>query len=233
MAFDLGEIVQRHQGRQLRLLSEYINPQMARVLKTIGFDPIYVRGRGAHLWDDKGNDYLDMVGGFGVFAVGRSHPKVKAAIRQYLDMDSPNLVKMGTQLLSGLLAEKLIDEFAPKGLDTAFFCNSGAEAVEGVLKFAHAFTGRNRFVYCAHGYHGLTLGALAVNGCKEFREDYKEILRGARKSLSVMHLVLKRKSPGATSPRLWWSRLKGMASSFRRPTFSRGPGRYARVMAPF
>jgi ornithine--oxo-acid transaminase len=178
MAFDLLELVQRNQGRQLRLLSDYINPQMAKVLKTIGFDPNYVRGEGAHLWDDKGNDYLDMVGGFGVFAVGRSHPKVKAAIRQFLDMDAPNLVKMGTQLPAGLLAEKLVEEFAPRGLDTVFFCNSGAEAVEGALKFAHAFTGRNRFVYCTNGYHGLTLGALMVNGCREFSKDYQPILRG-------------------------------------------------------
>jgi len=178
MAFDLNEMVRLHQGEQLSLLSEYINPQMAKVLKTLGFDPVYVRGEGTHLWDDRGNDYLDMLAGFGVFALGRSHPKVKEAIRQYLDLDSPNLIKMGTQLFAGLLAKKLIDEFAPPGLDTVFFCNSGAEAVEGALKFAHAFTGRKRFVYCEHGYHGLTLGALAVNGCKEFRADYEALLTG-------------------------------------------------------
>jgi ornithine--oxo-acid transaminase len=178
MAFDLNEMVRLHQGRQLSLLSEYINPQMAKVLKTLGFDPVYVRGEGAHLWDDRGNDYLDMLAGFGVFALGRSHPRVKDAIRQYLDLDSPNLIKMGTQLLAGLLAKKLIDEFAPPGLDTVFFCNSGAEAVEGALKFAHAFTGKKRFVYCEHGYHGLTLGALAVNGCVEFRRDFETLLTG-------------------------------------------------------
>ena len=178
MSFDLREMVRRHQGEQFSLLSEYINPQMAKVLKTIGFDPAYVRGQGAHLWDDRGNDYLDMLSGFGVFAVGRSHPKVKEAIRQYLDMDSPNLVKMGTQLLAGLLAQKLVDEFAPKGLDTVFFCNSGAEAVDGALKFAHAFTQKRRYVYCDHGYHGLTLGTLAVNGCREFRSDYEAVLSG-------------------------------------------------------
>ena len=178
MAFDLNEMVRLHQGQQLSLLSEYMNPQMSKVLKTLGFDPVYVRGEGAHLWDDRGNDYLDMLAGFGVFALGRSHPKVKDAIRQYLDLDSPNLIKMGTQLFAGLLAKKLIGEFAPPGLDTVFFCNSGAEAIEGALKFAHAFTGRKRFVYCEHGYHGLTLGALSVNGCKEFRRDYETLLTG-------------------------------------------------------
>jgi len=179
MSLDLLQLIQRHQGEQLALLSQYINPQMAKVLKMIGFDPVYVRGQGAHLWDNQGNDYLDMLSGFGVFAVGRSHPKVKDAIRQYLDLDSPNLVKMGTQLLAGLLARKLIDEFSPPGLDTVFFCNSGAEAVDGALKFAHAFTQRGKFLYCEHGFHGLTLATLAINGLKEFRGDYEAILDGA------------------------------------------------------
>jgi len=178
MPLDLREIIERHQGQQLSLLSRYMNPQMAKVLKTIGFDPVYVRGKGAHLWDDRGNEYLDMISGFGVFALGRSHPKVKEAIRQYLELDSPNLVKMGTQLLAGLLAQKLVEEFAPPGLDTVFFCNSGAEAVDGALKFAHAFTRRKRFLYCDHGFHGLTLGTLAISGCKEFRADYEEVLSG-------------------------------------------------------
>ncbi|HSB78933.1 MAG TPA: aspartate aminotransferase family protein [Candidatus Methylomirabilis sp.] len=179
MSFDLREMIQRHQGEQWSLLSEYINPQMAKVLKMIGFDPVYVRGQGAHLWDEQGNEYLDMLSGFGVFAVGRSHPKVKEAIRQFLDLDTPNLVKMGTQLLAGLLAEKLVKEFAPRGLDTVFFCNSGAEAVDGALKFAHAFTRRRRFLYCDYGFHGLTLGTLAINGLREFRGDYEAVLDGA------------------------------------------------------
>lgn len=179
MSFDLRQIIDRHQGEQLSLLSEYINPQMATVLKTLGFDPVYVKGQGAHLWDDRGNDYLDMLSGFGVFAVGRSHPTVKDAIRQYLELDSPNLIKMGTQLLSGILAQKLVNEFSFPGLDMVFFCNSGAEAVDGALKFAHVFTRKKRFLYCDHGFHGLTLGTLAVNGCREFRADYESILDGA------------------------------------------------------
>ncbi|HXX54174.1 MAG TPA: aspartate aminotransferase family protein, partial [Thermodesulfovibrionales bacterium] len=178
MSFDLRKLIDRHQGQQLSLLSEYINPQMAKVLKTLGFDPVYVKGQGSHLWDDRGNDYLDMLSGFGVFAVGRSHPLVKDAIRQYLELDSPNLIKMGTQLLSGILAQRLVEELALPGLDTVFFCNSGAEAVDGALKFAHVFTGRKRFLYCDHGFHGLTLGTLAISGCREFRADYEAILAG-------------------------------------------------------
>ncbi|MFA5072936.1 MAG: aspartate aminotransferase family protein [Nitrospirota bacterium] len=176
MSFNLKELIDRHQGEQLSLLSEYMNPQMAKVFKILGFDSVYVRGKGSHLWDDKGNDYLDLQSGFGVFAVGRSHPKIKDAIRQYLDLDSPNLIKLGTQLLAGLLAKKLVTEYAPPGLDTVFFCNSGAEAVDGALKFAHAYTNKKRFIHCDHSFHGLTLATLQVNGCKEFRADYESLL---------------------------------------------------------
>jgi ornithine--oxo-acid transaminase len=178
MSFDLKELIANNQGKQLSLLSEYINPQMAKVLKTIGFDTVYAKGQGSHLWDIDGNDYLDMQSGFGVFALGRSHPKVKKAIRDYLEIDSPNLIKLGTQLLAGLLAKKLIDEYAPDGIDTVFFCNSGAEAIDGALKFAHAFTGRKRVVYCKNAFHGLSIGPLSINGLQEFRADYEAILCG-------------------------------------------------------
>jgi ornithine--oxo-acid transaminase len=178
MPFDLGKLIEINQGKQLSLLSQYMNPQMAKVLKLLGFDPVYVKGQGSHLWDAAGNDYLDMQAGFGVFALGRSHPKIKQAIMDFLEMDSPNLIKMGAQLPAGLLAKKLIDEYAPPGIDTVFFCNSGAEAVDGALKFAHAFTGKKRFLYCDHSFHGLSIGALSINGCPEFRSDYEAILSG-------------------------------------------------------
>jgi ornithine--oxo-acid transaminase len=180
MSFDLKELIEINQGQQLSLLSEYMNPQMAKVLKMLGYDPVFIKGKASHLWDITGNDYLDMQSGFGVFALGRSHPKVKKAIQDYLEIDSPNLIKMGTQLLAGLLAKKLIDEYAPQGIDTVFFCNSGAEAIEGALKFAHAFTGRKRFLYCESAFHGLSIGALSVNGCKDFRADYEAILSFGR-----------------------------------------------------
>jgi acetylornithine/succinyldiaminopimelate/putrescine aminotransferase len=175
MAFDLKQLIRENQGRELDLLRDTMNPRFAKVLTTIGFDPNYVRGQGAHLWDDKGNDYLDMLSGYGVFNVGRNHPKIKDAIRQYLEVDSPNLIKMGTQLLAGLLAEKLI-KLAPDGLDTVFFCNSGAEAVEGAIKFARAATSRTRVLFCDHGFHGLTLAALSANGLDDFRQGFGQLL---------------------------------------------------------
>lgn len=176
MGFDLKTLIDQSQGTQWELLRDYINPKLARVLKMIGFDPVYVRGRGAHLWDDQGNDYLDMLAGYGVFNIGRAHPKIKDAIRQYLELDSPNLIKMGTQLLAGIFARKLIEEVAPEGLDTVFFCNSGTEAIEGAIKLSRCATGRPRLLYCDHAFHGLTMGSLSLNGGEEFREGFGALL---------------------------------------------------------
>jgi ornithine--oxo-acid transaminase len=177
MAFDLKKIVSDHKGQEMALLRDHVNPRFAKVLETIGFDPDYVRGQGAHLWDSAGNDYLDMLSGFGVFNVGRNHPKVKDAIRQYLDQDSPNLIKMGTQLLAGVLAKKLT-ALAPGGLTKVFFCNSGAEANEGAIKFARAFTGKSRVVFCERGFHGLTYAMMSVNGDEHFRSGFGPLMPG-------------------------------------------------------
>src|SRR5258706_15051432 len=155
MAFDLKKLIKDNQGQEMALLREHMNPRFAKVLETISFDPAYVRGSGAHLWDAQGNDYLDMLAGYGVVNVGRNHPKLQDAIRQYLAVESPNLVKMGTQLLAGLLAKRLT-QLAPAGLTKVFFSNSGAESIEGAIKFARAYTGKNRLIFCHRGFHGLT-----------------------------------------------------------------------------
>ncbi len=90
-------------------------------------------------------------------------------------MDLPNLVKMGTPTLSGLLAEQII-QLAPGELDTVFFTNCGAEGVETAVKFARAATGRKRMLFTHKAFHGLTLGALSINGNSEFRSPFEPLL---------------------------------------------------------
>lgn len=175
MTLDLAALKAAHTGQELELLRSHINPRFAKVLETIGFDATYVRAQGAHVWDDAGKDHLDMLAGYGVFNVGRNHPKIKAAIRQYLDLDGANLMKMGTQLWSGLLAKKLC-ELAPGSFTKVFFCQSGAEANEGAAKFARAWTGKTRILYCDRGYHGLTFGMMAVTGDDHFRTGFGPLL---------------------------------------------------------
>ena len=108
MAFDVAKLLAERHGENFELHGELMNPQMARVLRTLGFDRFYVRGEGCYLYDDAGERYLDFLSGFGVYALGRSHPAIKAALHQALDLDLPNMVQIDCALLPGLLAEALV-----------------------------------------------------------------------------------------------------------------------------
>jgi acetylornithine/succinyldiaminopimelate/putrescine aminotransferase len=177
MPFNLSELLESRHGENFQLHAQYLNPQLAKVVKTLGFDRFYVRGEGCYLFDEEGKRYLDMLSGFGVFALGRSHPVIKDALHQALDADLPNMAQMDCALLPGLLAEQLVQR-SHAGIERAFFCNSGAEAVEASIKFARARTGRSRICYHSHAYHGLTMGALALNGSPEFKKGFGPLLPG-------------------------------------------------------
>ncbi len=177
MPFDVAEALRSRRGENFKLHSELLNPQLARVLKTLGFDRFYERGEGCYLFDEDGERYLDFLSGFGVYALGRSHPGIKAALHQAIDLDLPNMVQMDCALLPGLLAEQLVAR-SHQGIERVFFCNSGAEAIESAIKFSRAATGRTRIVFCDHAFHGLTTGALALNGGSEFRQAFGPYLPG-------------------------------------------------------
>jgi ornithine--oxo-acid transaminase len=175
---DIARLIEERQGQQIELHRKHVNPALAKVLQVIDYDVAYTRGEGAYLYDGEGTRYLDLLGGYGVYQLGRSHPVLKQTLHDLLDLDRPNLIQMDTPLLAGLLAERLTERArrAYPGLDAVFFTNSGAEAVEGSLKFARAATKRDRFVYLDHAFHGLTLGALSVNGSKHFRDGFGQLL---------------------------------------------------------
>ncbi len=175
MSFDLVRLMEERHGENFELHARYLNPQLTKVVSTLGFDRFYERGEGCYLFDQDGKRYLDMLSGFGVFALGRAHPVVKDALRQALEADLPSMVQMDCALLPGLLAEQLVRR-SPAQIERLFFCNSGAEAVEAALKFARASTRRSRILYHAHAYHGLTMGALAVNGSSDFRSGFGPLL---------------------------------------------------------
>jgi ornithine--oxo-acid transaminase len=176
---NLIDLLQQHHGRQYDLHSEHINPVFVKMLRTIGFDKAYVRGEGCYLWDADGNKYLDLLTGWGVFALGRNHPRIRSAIQQVMDANLPNLVRMDCGLLSGLVAEKLT-QHTSDGLSRVFFCNSGTETVEGAIKFARCFTGRSKLIYCDHAFHGLSTGSLSLNGADFFRERFGSLLETVR-----------------------------------------------------
>ena len=177
MPFELDKVLQQRKGENFSLHAKYINPQLARVLGTIEFDRFYVKGEGCYLIDDEGGRYLDFLSGFGVFALGRSHPAIVGALHDALDADLPNLVQMDCSLLPGILAQELVKRSHP-GIERVCFTNSGAEAIESAIKFARAATKRTRILYCDHAFHGLTTGALSLNGGREFRSGFGPLLPG-------------------------------------------------------
>jgi ornithine--oxo-acid transaminase len=155
----------------------HVNPQFVRMLHTIGFDRTWVGAEGAVLVDSTGERYLDLVGGFGMFNVGRNNPAVKAALIEALADDLPHSVQLGVSSYAGALAEQLLDRL-PGRLERVLFTSSGTEAVEAALKYGRGATGRPRVVSAEHAFHGLTLGSLSANGCPEFREGWGPLLEG-------------------------------------------------------
>jgi ornithine--oxo-acid transaminase len=172
--FDLAELLAQRGDERYELQRRHLNPQLGRVLHTIGFDKTYLRGEGAYLYDAAGDRYLDMLAGFGVFALGRHHPVVRGAIHQVLDADLADLTQFDAPPLAGVLAERLLS-YVPH-LHRVYFGNSGTEAVEAALKFARYATGRGRILYWDHAFHGLTAGSLSVNGAAEFRSGFGPLL---------------------------------------------------------
>ena len=159
------------QSQQYSLHERHLNEQLVRVLRTTGYDRVYARGEGAYLWDTEGQRYLDLLAGFGVHAFGRNHPVMKERLKQAIDEDLPNLVQLDCPALAGAFASRLAPRM-PNGLNRFFFCNSGTEAIEGAIKMSRATTGRAEALYTSSAYHGLSLGALALNGCDAFRENF-------------------------------------------------------------
>src|ERR1700760_184140 len=173
----VGEILSSRAGEEMVLNDRYLNPQMGRILRTLGFDKQWRGGEGAHLIDADGERYLDLFGGYGVFAIGRNHPEAVAAVQEVMAAQTGNLPQLGVTLLSGVLAEQLLQR-APDSVAAMVPANSGTEAVEAAIKIARAATGRSRVLFAEHAFHGLTLGSLSLNGNAEFRDGFGPLLAG-------------------------------------------------------
>src|SRR5512138_2122036 len=173
---DVSELFVERQAQRSSMHARYLNEQLVRVLKTIGYDVGFQKGQGQYLFDRDGARYLDLLSGFGVFAIGRNHPALRYALKSVLDADFPNLVQLDVSTLAGVLAERLL-EHVPY-LDKVFFANSGAETVEAAIKFARGATGRPGIVSCSHSFHGLSYGALSLMDDANFRSGFEPLLPG-------------------------------------------------------
>ncbi len=154
---------------------KYINSSLATMLGLLNFDNHYVKAAGASVWDSEGREYLDFLGGYGSLNLGHNHPKVIQALEKVNQL--PNLLQASLGTLAGALAANLA-KITPGNLQRCFFCNSGAEAVEGALKLARAATGRQKVIYCQNSFHGKTFGALSVTGREKYQKAFQPLLSG-------------------------------------------------------
>ena len=155
-----AEVLRRYRGA---VMGTYGTPQ--RVL---------VRGEGCHVWDAEGRRYLDLLAGIAVNALGHAHPFLVSAITAQL-ATLGHVSNFFATPLQVALAERLLDLLdAPEG-SAVFFCNSGAEAIEGALKISRR-TGRTGLVAAEGGFHGRTFGALSLTHKAAYREPFQPLV---------------------------------------------------------
>jgi len=138
----------------------------------------FERAEGIYMYDASGKPYIDLISGIGVSSLGHSNPYVINAIKEQLDKYM-HLMVYGeyVQTPQVRFAGKLIS-ILPSQLNSVYFVNSGAEAVEGALKLAKRYTGRSKIISCYNSYHGSTNGALSVMGNEEYKQAYRPLLPG-------------------------------------------------------
>jgi putrescine aminotransferase len=169
------EVVYLDHKQVKSLYKQYVNPSFATMLSLLNFDKRFVQAEGIYVWDDQGKRYLDFLGGYGALNFGHNHPRIISAVEQVTKW--PNLLQASLSTFSAALAYNLA-QLTPGKIERSFFCNSGAEAVEGALKLARAATKKKRIIYCEGAFHGKTFGALSVTGRRKYQEPFKPLLPG-------------------------------------------------------
>jgi acetylornithine/LysW-gamma-L-lysine aminotransferase len=129
------------------------------------------KGKGVRVWDVKGKEYIDFMGGYGVAIVGHSHPKVVRAIKEQAEMLTICHGSLYNDVRASFLEE--LFNMVPNSLDVAFLSNSGTEAVEAALKMAMKYTGKKNFIAAKGSYHGKTMGALSVTYSEKYRSSFE------------------------------------------------------------
>jgi putrescine aminotransferase len=135
-------------------------------------------GQGALLHDLLGREYIDCLGGYGIFSAGVNHPKIVKAVTDQLHrmaLNSQELLEPWRAALARVLAE-----VTPGDLQNSFFINNGTDAIEGAIKLARLYTKRNTFISTLGGFHGKSMGSLSLMGKASFREPFQGGLQDVR-----------------------------------------------------
>jgi putrescine aminotransferase len=139
------------------------------------FAAIEWSGRGSHFQDVHGREFIDCLGGYGIYSAGINHPKIVRAVKSQLERMPLSSQELHDPL-RGALAE-LLGELAPGDLQNCFFINNGTDAIEGAMKLARLYTGKPGFISCVRGFHGKSYGALSLMGKGDFRLAFEPLLQ--------------------------------------------------------
>jgi acetylornithine/N-succinyldiaminopimelate aminotransferase len=147
------------------------------LMNTYGkYDPIFVEGKGSKVWDENGKEYIDFVSGVAVNCLGHAHPAIKKALMD----QSEKLIHISNYFWNKPQIE--LSELVCKmsGMESIFFVNSGAEAIEAALKLSKKYgsktEGKNKIIYMENSFHGRTMGALSVTGQPKYQNSFKPLI---------------------------------------------------------
>src|SRR6202045_5503464 len=164
-------IVQNETKRIRELFDKFVIPSYSR------FDLVLERGEGSYVWDVDGKRFLDLGGGIAVCALGHAHPEMTKTLAE----QSRKLIHVSNLYyneLQGRLAKRIVDLIAP---GRVFFCNSGAEANEGLFKFSRKFghdQGRYEIITTFESFHGRTLAGIAATGQEKVKKGFEPAVAG-------------------------------------------------------
>lgn len=171
--FSLNDVEGFNASQTIDLHKKYLNKGLVSLQSLIKFDKVYKSAGNCIITDADGKQYLDFLGGYGALNLGHNHSYIIKSLSKV--SNCPNILQAGLNPYAAALASNLA--LLNDGiLKRSFFCNSGAEAVEGALKLAKAASGRAGIVYCKNSFHGKTYGALSVTGREKYRKSFKPLM---------------------------------------------------------
>jgi putrescine aminotransferase len=156
----------------------YVNKEWGHARKSVSAAEEYAcvewMGQASRFWDNLGREYIDCLGGYGLYNAGIRHPKIVKAVAAQLQRNPLSSQELLDPLRGAL--SKILADITPGGLQYSFLINNGTDAVEGALKLARAYTGHHGFISSLGAFHGKSLGSLSLMGKLRYRKAFEPLL---------------------------------------------------------
>lgn len=158
--------------------SQLINPAHPGFLKRLGIDRVAVKAEGAMITDSAGRQFIDCIGGYGLFNIGHNHPWMIKALQEQLNCGDLFTRSFITELQ--IRAAEAMRQNAPGDLDCTYLCCGGSEAVDNAIKLARLHTGKSEIITAKNAFHGYTFGALSASGIPAFKRSFEPMVPGMK-----------------------------------------------------